>query len=59
MSLSDCPEDGHMDQEPPETSAGNSMVVMNPHIETEFTKIITKSRTADKNGEKELEEEKT
>lgn len=35
------------------------MVVMNPHIETEFTKIITKSRTADKNGEKELEEEKT
>lgn len=48
-----------MDQEPPETSAGNSMVVMNPHIETEFTKIITKSRTAGKNGEKELEEEKT
>lgn len=45
-----------MDQEPPETLAGNSMVVMNPRIETEFKKIITKSRMA-KNGEKELEEE--
>lgn len=56
MGLSNWPEDGHMDQEPPETLAGNSMVVMNPRIETEFKKIITKSRMA-KNGEKELEEE--
>lgn len=41
-----------MNQEPPETLAGNSMVVMNPSVETEFTKIINKSRMADKNGEK-------